>query len=290
MLKEFEKYHLIRRLEDEIVAVFPKDKIKSPVHLSYGQELPSVLASSFYLPGDKVYLSYRCHAGYVSYGGDPNKFMAELYGKSTGCSNGLGGSMHLIDLEKGIAGTSAIVASHIPIAVGDAYTKKNTDNIVIIHFGDGATESGSFFESLNLATLFNLPILFICENNGWADSSEITLRRKNMYISDYVKPWIEGHTLSTLKEDLNFNMSCLDDIFDDIRTYGKPKFVEFITNKEVDHVGINNINSPEIPYRYFHIEEKEANIIIENNYRKVEKAINFAEVSPYPKNLINVAR
>ena len=285
--KEFEKYNLIRQFEDKIVEIFPTDKIKSPVHLSYGQEMPYVLLSSFHNPGDKVYLTYRSHAGYLSYGGDPNKFMAELHGKSTGCSNGLGGSMHLMDLEKGIEGTSAVVSSHIPLALGDAYTKLNTNNVVTVYFGDGATEVGSFFESINVASLYNLPILFICENNGWADSSLIHTRRKIESISHYVKPWFDNHLSFTSFDNIRNNMLILKNVFDMIRKENKPIFIEYFTNREADHVGIENIKSEPLSYKKFNIDKQTADSIINNNIEKVWKAIDFAENSPFPEDLAN---
>ena len=287
-LDQYKKYILIRKFEEKIVEIFPTDKIKSPVHLSLGQEIPSVITSSFYRPGDKVYLSYRSHAGYLAFGGDPNKFMAELYGKETGCSKGYGGSMHLIDLEKGIAGTSAIVASHIPVAVGDAWVQKkeNTGNIVFCFFGDGATEVGTFFESINIANLFQLPIVFICENNLWADSSDIRYRRPFPFIDLYIKPWFENRSIwikepETMDNRYYFTKS----IIDDTRKDKKPRFIEFIDERKIDHVGIANIKSNPISYENFNINKEEAEKIVTDSEQIVQRAIDFAESSLFPEKL-----
>lgn len=166
----YRSLYRIRRTEEEIARIYPTDKIKSPVHLSIGQEAVSVGVCEALRPEDVVFGSYRSHALYLAKGGDLKKMMAELYGKATGCAKGKGGSMHLIDPAHGVMGTSAVVASTIPPAVGYAYALKirSKKAIVASFFGDGAVEEGAFHESLNFAKLKNLPILFVCENNFYA--------------------------------------------------------------------------------------------------------------------------
>lgn len=160
----------IRRVEEEIARIYPTDKIKSPIHLSIGQEAVSVGVCAALNPDDVVFGTYRGHALYLAKGGDLNQMIAELYGKITGCAKGKGGSMHLVDVRHGIMGTSAVVGTTIPNAVGYAYALKyqRKDAIVVSFFGDGATDEGVFHESINFATLKKLPIIFICENNRYA--------------------------------------------------------------------------------------------------------------------------
>ena len=160
----------IRRVEEEIARVYPTDKIKSPVHLSIGQEAVSVGVCEALRADDVVFGTYRSHALYLAKGGDLRKMVAELYGKATGFAKGKGGSMHLIDPSAGVMGTSAVVATTIPQAVGYAYALKlrKSDAIVVSFFGDGAVDEGSFHESMNFAALKKLPIIFICENNSYA--------------------------------------------------------------------------------------------------------------------------
>ncbi len=160
----------IRRLEEEVARVYATDKIKSPVHLSIGQEAVSVGICEALQPSDVVFGTYRGHALYLAKGGDLNAMVAELYGKSTGCTKGKGGSMHLIDPEHGVMGTSAVVGTTIANAAGYAYALKHRrkDTVVVSFFGDGATEEGVFAETLNFAVLKQLPVLFVCENNGYA--------------------------------------------------------------------------------------------------------------------------
>src|SRR5438552_18743671 len=141
----------IRRVEEEIARVYPTDMIKSPVHLSIGQEAVSVAICEALAPADVVFGTYRGHALYLAKGGDLRQMIAELYGKATGCARGKGGSMHLISPQAGVMGTSAVVGTTIPNAVGYAYALKYQLNraLAASFFGDGATEEGVFAESLN---------------------------------------------------------------------------------------------------------------------------------------------
>src|ERR1700730_11649325 len=168
----------IRRLEEEVARVYPSDKIKSPVHLSIGQEAVSVGVCAALEARDVVFGTYRGHALYLAKGGDLQRMIAELYGKATGCTKGKGGSMHLIAPDQGMMGTSAVVGTTIANAIGYAYALRygfggagwgvgdppppppttdhplpTTNRIVASFFGDGATEEGVFAESLNFAVL-----------------------------------------------------------------------------------------------------------------------------------------
>lgn len=170
----------IRRVEEEIAAVYPTDKIKSPVHLSIGQEAVSVGVCEALRKDDIVFGTYRSHALYLAKGGDLRKMVAELYGKATGCAKGKGGSMHLIDAGARVMGASAVVGTTIPQAVGYAYALKlrRQDAVVVSFFGDGAVDEGVFHESLNFAALKSLPVIFICENNFYAIHTHQLRRQK----------------------------------------------------------------------------------------------------------------
>jgi TPP-dependent pyruvate/acetoin dehydrogenase alpha subunit len=166
----YRSLYRIRRVEERIAAVYPSDKITSPVHLSIGQEAISVAVCEALRPDDVVFGSYRCHALYLAKGGDLPGMIAELYGKATGCAKGKAGSMHLIDVPAGVMGASAVVGTTIPQAVGYALAMQmqNKPRLVASFFGDGAVEEGVFHESMNFAVLKQVPILFICENNAYA--------------------------------------------------------------------------------------------------------------------------
>src|SRR5438128_6708701 len=168
----------IRRVEEEIARVYPTDKIKSPVHLSIGQEGVAVGVCEALEPHDVVFGSYRGHAMYLAKGGDLRRMIAELYGKVEGCARGKGGSMHLAAPEAGVLGASAVVGTQVPIATGWALAlqRRGAGQVVACFFGDGATEEGSMAESLNFAALHRLPILFICENNGYAIHEPLSKR------------------------------------------------------------------------------------------------------------------
>jgi len=169
----------IRRVEEEIARIYPTDKIKSPVHLSIGQEGIAVGVCDPLEARDAVSGTYRGHATYLAKGGSLPGMMAELFGKDTGCARGKGGSMHLIDMAAKVLGTSAVVGTTVPVAVGYALAQKRlkTGAVVACFLGDGATEEGCFAESLNFAALHKLPVIFVCENNGFAIHEPIAKRQ-----------------------------------------------------------------------------------------------------------------
>lgn len=185
----YRKLYRIRRVEEEIARRYPTDKIQSPVHLSIGQEAVSVGVCEALRAEDIVFGSYRCHSLYLAKGGDLNAMIAELYGKATGCAKGKAGSMHLIDAAAGVMGASAVVATTIPLAVGYALAARMQGKSLIVasFFGDGAVEEGVFHESLNFAALEKLPILFVCENNGYAVHARLGDRQSNTGIVELAR-------------------------------------------------------------------------------------------------------
>ena len=153
-----------REIESRISKDYKNQQMRCPVHLSIGQESIAVAVCQNLNKNDEVVTAHRSHAHYLAKGGNLKKMIAELHGKITGCAGGKGGSMHLIDLKANIVAAVPIVGSTIPIGVGKAWANKlnNNRNIVVIFFGDGATEEGVFFESLDFASLHNLRVLFVC--------------------------------------------------------------------------------------------------------------------------------
>jgi len=175
----YKTLYRVRRVEEEIARIYPSDKLKSPVHLSIGQEAVAVAMCAPLGRSDIVFCTYRGHAAYLAKGGNLRAMLAEMYGKVTGCTRGKGGSMHLIDPESGVMGASAVVGTTIANAVGYAYAAKlqRKNTVVVSFFGDGATEEGVFAESLNFAVLKKLPMIFVCENNGYAIHTHQTRRQ-----------------------------------------------------------------------------------------------------------------
>jgi acetoin:2,6-dichlorophenolindophenol oxidoreductase subunit alpha len=171
---------LLIRLSEEAIGDYRRDGIiKTPCHLYIGQEAIAAGVCSALEKSDTVWGTHRSHGHYLAKGGDLQKMMAEVFGRFTGCSKGRGGSMHLISVENGILGTVPIVAATIPIAVGAAlaYKMKGENKVAVPFFGDGATEEGHFFESMNLAAIYTLPVVFILENNMQASHMHIKERR-----------------------------------------------------------------------------------------------------------------
>ena len=157
----------IRKVELKISELYPEEEMRCPVHLSVGQEAVAVGVCSALQKKDIALSAHRSHAHYLAKGGDLKSMLAELYGKKTGCAEGKGGSMHLIDLEAGLIAAVPIVGSTIPIAVGSAWGNMMQDKSVTtaVFFGEGATETGVFHESLGFASLHNMPMIF--ENYSW---------------------------------------------------------------------------------------------------------------------------
>lgn len=183
-------YHrmlLIRRFEEKCVELYSHEKIRGFLHLYIGEEAVAVGVMEALEPDDAVFATYREHGQALARGVDPGAVMAEMYGKKEGCSRGRGGSMHLFDAATRFYGGSAIVGGGLPLAVGMALADKmnGRNRITACFFGDGAVAEGEFHESLNLAALWKLPVLFICENNLYAmgtaldrSHSETNLARK----------------------------------------------------------------------------------------------------------------
>ena len=169
----------IRRFEERIADLYHQQEIRTPVHLCIGQEgIPAGLCSSLKVE-DYIFSTHRSHGHCIAKGMSLRSIAAELYGREEGCCRGRGGSMHLVDPERGIPGSTAIVGGSIPLAVGAALSAKmqNNGRIAVAFFGDGASEEGSFHESLNFAALHALPVIFACENNLYATSSPLRARQ-----------------------------------------------------------------------------------------------------------------
>ena len=175
-LKWYEDMLFWRKFEDKLASVYIQQKIRGFLHLYNGQE--AVLAGSLHamdLSKDKMITAYRNHVQPIGMGEDPRRVMAELYGKVTGTSKGMGGSMHIFSPEKGFYGGHGIVGGQIPLGAGLAFAEKyaGRDGVVLCYMGDGAVRQGSLHETFNMAMLWQLPVVFICENNGYAMGTSV---------------------------------------------------------------------------------------------------------------------
>ena len=234
----YRSLYLIRRVEEVVADIYPSDKIKSPVHLSIGQEAVSVGVCAALRREDVVFGTYRGHAAYLAKGGDLRGMIAELYGKASGTAKGKAGSMHLIDVSHGVMGMSAIVGTTIPHAAGYAYAlqTRGSDAVVVCFFGDGATEQGVFYETLNFATLKHLPVLFVCENNGYAIHSPIVQRQGNTEIAERAGAF--GIAAERLASDDVFGVAeAAGAAIAALRRGEGPRFLEVPTYRWREHVG-----------------------------------------------------
>ena len=234
----YRSLYRIRRVEEKIIDVYPSDAIKSPVHLSIGQESVAVGVCGALKPGDIAFGTYRGHALYLAKGGDLKRMIAELYGKRDGCAGGKAGSMHLIDIGAGMMGTSAIVATTIPHAVGYAFALKSRKSkaVVVVFFGEGAMDEGVAYESLNFAALRKLPILFVCENNHYAIYSHVRDRMPEPNPCERAGAF--RIPAQKIEHGDTFKIRAASEkALDEIRAGGGPRFIECMTYRWRDHVG-----------------------------------------------------
>jgi TPP-dependent pyruvate/acetoin dehydrogenase alpha subunit len=229
---------VIRAAEERIGDMVTARAIRCPCHLAIGQEAPAVGVALHLRPTDRVFGAHRSHAHYLALGGSLHRLMAEVQGKSTGASRGMGGSMHLIDRAHGLYGTVPIVGATIPIAVGAGLAAKMdaAGDIAVSFFGDGATEEGSFHESMNLAAVLRAPVLFVCENNLFSSHLHIQLRQPKNSIARFAEahqvPWVrvDGNNVVAVAEAARSTIEA-------IRAGEGPRFIEAVTYRWRGHVG-----------------------------------------------------
>jgi pyruvate dehydrogenase E1 component alpha subunit len=227
---------LIRRFEERASQQYQAQKIGGFCHLYIGQEAVVAGAIAAIRFDDYIITAYRDHAHALARGTSANACMAELFGKDTGCSRGLGGSMHYFDKEHHMYGGHAIVGAHVPLACGLAFACKyrEEDRITLCFFGDGAINQGAFHEALNLAALFKLPVIFICENNLFAMGTSVERSTSLKQIVDRA----EGYDIpGCVVDGMNFRhvRDTLSKVVESIRKDPHPAFVEVRTYRYRGH-------------------------------------------------------
>ena len=227
---------LIRRFEERASQQYQAQKIGGFCHLYIGQEAVVVGAVAATRDNDYLITAYRDHAHALARGTTADACMAELFGKATGCSKGLGGSMHYFDKKNHMYGGHAIVGAHVPLAAGMAFASKyrNEDRVTLCFFGDGAINQGSFHEALNLAGLYKLPVIFICENNLFAMGTSVERSTSLKEIVDRA----EGYDIpGSVADGMNFRdvRDKLTEVVDSIRKDPHPAFVEIRTYRYRGH-------------------------------------------------------
>ena len=302
LLKLMRKMLLIRRFEEKAGQMYGLKKIGGFCHLYIGQEAVAVgSVAALDLKKDYLLTAYRDHAHALACGMDPKFLMAELFGKVTGCSRGKGGSMHFFDAERHMYGGNGIVGSQIPVATGVAFKVKYSkeDGVVLCFFGDGAIHQGAFHESMNLARIWNLPIIFICENNQFGMGTRFdrvsSVRDFSQMSASYSIPGkqVDGMNVLTVLEEMSVAV-------DRARVEGIPSFLEvktyrykghsmsdpgtYRTREEVDDY---RKQDPLIVFRDI-LESKD--YLSEEDYKKMDRdcrkicddAVSFAEKSEEP--------
>ncbi len=291
----------IRHLEERAAELYQQGKIGGFLHLYIGQEAVSTGLISARKPQDRVITAYRDHGVAINCGIPVNIVMAELLGKSTGISKGKGGSMHMADVSKNYFGGHAVVGAHLPLAaglaLGDQY--QNRDGVTICMFGDGATNIGFFHEALNLSKVWNLPVLWVCENNmygmGTAVDRASAVHEIRQKASGYNIPnsCVDGMNLVEVHQ-------AAEEILADIRSGKGPYFLEAETYRYRGHsmgdperyrkpeeIHHYQESDPIGIYRRYLIEnkisaEEELNRMDEDALHAIEKAVEFAESSAEP--------
>jgi pyruvate dehydrogenase E1 component alpha subunit len=295
----------VRRVEEKIVELYPEQEMRCPVHLSIGQEAAAAGSCAALEKTDHAYSTHRSHGHYIAKGGSLRAMMAEIYGKATGCCRGMGGSMHLVDLSVGYMGSTPIVGSSIPIGVGDAFaaSMQKKSRVVMVFFGEGATEEGVFHESVNFALLKKLPVVFVCENNLYSVYSPMAVRQP---AHREVYSVAQGHGIECRNGDGN-DVAAVYEITRSAvakaRSGGGPTFLEFKTYRWREHCGPNFDNN--IGYRteqeYLEWRKQDPVEAFEKRYpaagtvtpaqlkeigsqidREIADAVAFAKSSPWP--------
>lgn len=283
----------IRRFEEEISERYMSElEMRCPIHLANGQEAVAVGVCAHLTTSDWIFPPHRSHHWYLAKGGDMKALTAEMYGKSTGCSGGIGGSMHVVDLDVGLSLSSSIVASNIPVAVGAAWAFKmrGTKQMAVAPFGDGALDEGVLYESINFAMLKKLPILFVLEDNGFATHSPIEAR----FHGD-IRRRIEGFGVfyKLVSENCPFAVyQTAERVFRLVRS-SYPGFLHCKVHRWMEHVG---------PGEDFHLGYRDEEAIRVDQHsdilrgiesgnplvsldirQEIEEAFEFARNSPFPE-------
>lgn len=239
-LELYKKLFLVRKTEEKIIELYNENDMKTPMHMSMGAEAIAVGICHALTNEDQVFGTYRSHALYLSKTQDVHNFFAEMYAKESSSLKGRGGSMHLFDPEYGFMGTSAIVASPIPVAVGAAFANKIEKNnkITAVFFGDGATEEGVFWESINVACLMKLPVLFVCEDNQCAVHTPVSMRQGHEDISKIISKF-NCNVLTEDTTDVESVYNLTKKALSMMKDTQMPCFMRLKYYRYLEHVGIN---------------------------------------------------
>ncbi len=304
LLQMYRKMVEIRVFEETAADLFMKGRLPGFLHSSVGQEASSVGACAALRPDDYMTSTHRGHGDIIAKGATLDRMMAELFAKKTGYCKGKGGSMHIADLDLGILGATGIVGAGLPYAVGAAlgFKMKGTDQVVLAFFGDGGSNTGAFHEALNLAAVWNLPVIFFCHNNQYAETTPQWVHQKIKDIAVRAQAYgipgvvVDGMDVlavyETTKAAVERARGGQGPTLIESKTYrfmghfvGDPGVGIYRTREEVEEW---KKRDPIPSFRKVLIEagvatEAELNRIDEDVAREMEEAIRFAEESPEPE-------
>jgi TPP-dependent pyruvate/acetoin dehydrogenase alpha subunit len=225
---------LIRAFEERVIELYHKGEFAGLVHVGIGQEAVGVAVAASLNADDYLYGTHRSHGHFLARGADPDKMMAELAGRATGYCKGLGGSMHLVATEINAMGATGIVAGTLPLALGTALACQDEDKIVAVYLGEGASNTGGFHESLNIAALWKLPVVLVCENNGYAEFTPMSEHTVVEHVSAHCGPYeIPSHIVDG--NDVFAVLEALEDAVQRARSGGGPTMVECLTYRLRGH-------------------------------------------------------
>ena len=301
ILKFYRTMLLIRRFEERVKQLYRGGEIAGAIHLYIGQEAIAVGVCSQLNDTDCVFSTHRGHGHYLAKTGDVNGAVAELLSKETGCSRGYGGSMHMFNLQKGFMGGNGIVGGGIPLALGAAFAAqyKKTDVVSVAFFGEGASNQGTFHESLNLAALKKLPLIAVCENNRYAATTPVALstsdedmtKRANAYGIKSLS--INGNNLTevvaAIKEAVNYVRSGKGPFLMDCKTYRVEPHCGIIADKRPEEERSHwqcPENDPLNRYQAQHPAELNSVVMacLEDEVKEeIENAVEFARESSSPR-------
>ena len=240
ILDLYKKAYLIRTAEELIIKYYDNNEMKTPMHMSMGEE--AIMAGVCTALGKKsqTFGTYRSHGLYLAVTEETDKFFAEMYGKITGVLKGKGGSMHLLSPEDSLMGVSAVVGSTLPLAVGAAFANLylKRKQITTVFFGDGAVDEGVFWESLNIACLMSLPVLFVCEDNGYAVHTTPTERRGYKSLTNIIKQY-SCSVFETDSTDAEQIYKLTLQAVNSIQKKHQPAFLQLRYYRYLEHVGVH---------------------------------------------------
>jgi pyruvate dehydrogenase E1 component alpha subunit len=227
---------LIRAFEEKVSALYAAREIVGLLHLGIGQEAVAIGTCSLLRRDDYVFGGHRSHGHAIAKGADVNRLMAEIAGRVTGYCRGKGGSMHISALEAGFVTATGVVGGTIPLALGAAFAakEKNQGQVSVVFFGDGAGQSGAFHESLNIASLWRLPVIFVCENNGYAEFTPLSAHTRVERLAEHAKTYGIAHT-TVDGNDLLAVRDATAKVLAQARKRKGPGFIECLTHRMRGH-------------------------------------------------------